>query len=300
MRFILPLFCVCLCACAPKQSNKPVTPPASLSQFFDCIRTQDKIVISAHRGGPDPGFAENALASFAHTAKGGFGFLEIDIQSSSDGILFLYHDDALGRTSTGAGMAAAKTWHYLSKQTLKFPNGRGSKQQIPTLEQALIWAKQKNVVLQLDIKRGTKYAPIVQLVRKTKMEQHVVFITYSINQANAIHRLAPKMMISVTIENISDLKNLMRTNIPLNLILAWTGLGQPNPELYARLNQHKIEVIAGTLGRFDRQVAKSGKSYLYKKYVQAGANILATNRVSVVRKTLRKDDNVLKVCPLPK
>src|SRR5690606_11516563 len=40
--------------------------PSDLGAFFDCLRTSGHAVVAAHRGGPTPGYAENAIETMAH------------------------------------------------------------------------------------------------------------------------------------------------------------------------------------------------------------------------------------------
>ena len=73
--------------------------------------TPDRIpIVSAHRGGPAPGFPENCLATFDHTLQSTYALIECDVLLSKDSVLVMMHDDKLDRTSNGTGKAAEKTW----------------------------------------------------------------------------------------------------------------------------------------------------------------------------------------------
>ena len=69
----------------------------------------------AHRGGGRLA-PENTLAGMRAARNHGFTFVEYDVKLSSDGVLFLLHDDLLDRTTDGRGPARALTWDAL--QTL--------------------------------------------------------------------------------------------------------------------------------------------------------------------------------------
>lgn len=75
---------------APSPSNAtPVASsatvaPANLPAFFDCLRERHFTALSAHRGGPAPGFAENAIPTFAHTLTLAPAILEVDIAATHD------------------------------------------------------------------------------------------------------------------------------------------------------------------------------------------------------------------------
>lgn len=51
---------------------------------------------TAHRGLHTDGVPENSLAAFARAAEHGYGF-ELDVRLSKDGVLYVFHDETLGR-----------------------------------------------------------------------------------------------------------------------------------------------------------------------------------------------------------
>ena len=67
----------------------------------------------AHRGAGKLA-PENTLAAFRLGAQHGYRAFECDVKLSSDNVPFLLHDDALDRTSSGAGDAGAQAWTSLS------------------------------------------------------------------------------------------------------------------------------------------------------------------------------------------
>jgi glycerophosphoryl diester phosphodiesterase len=288
-----------LAACAPQSDLSAQTSANSLPAFFDCVREHKKVLISAHRGGPNPDFPENAIETFAYNAKDNLILLEIDVQQSRDGVLFMYHDERLGRTATGSGKASAKTWNYLQEQRLKTPDGSTTGYSLPSFEAVLNWGKTANAILQVDIKPGTPYEDIISAIRQTDMQNKVMLITYTLEQAREVHRLAPNIMLSVGADSQQDLQALQDSGIPLELLIGWTGLGEPKQKQYQALNAVGMEAIAGTLGPVDKQLARSGDTRPYQFYVDAGASIIATDRTEVVRAALHADDDVLETCTLP-
>jgi glycerophosphoryl diester phosphodiesterase len=108
--------------------------------------------VVGHRGaaGHAP---ENTLASFRLAAEQGARMVEFDAKLSSDGVVFLMHDDLLDRTTDGRGPAAAMTWSEIS--TLDAGSwfsaayrGEG----VPRLDQALALVLELGIDANLEIK----------------------------------------------------------------------------------------------------------------------------------------------------
>ena len=71
----------------------------------------------AHRGWHtgDLDGCENTLAAFTRAAAEGFGYLELDVHASADGVAVVHHDVALDRTTDGTGRLTAHTAAELAK-----------------------------------------------------------------------------------------------------------------------------------------------------------------------------------------
>jgi glycerophosphoryl diester phosphodiesterase len=69
--------------------------------FFSQFDEKD-IIVLAHQGG-DGERPSNTLAAFEHAAELGAEVLEMDINSSSDGVLMVIHDATVDRTTNGTG-----------------------------------------------------------------------------------------------------------------------------------------------------------------------------------------------------
>ena len=56
----------------------------------------DGLAVLAHRGGAEESY-ENTLESFEYSQSLGCKFIETDVQVSSDGVPYIFHDDDLKR-----------------------------------------------------------------------------------------------------------------------------------------------------------------------------------------------------------
>ena len=286
MRRLLITAALALAACDPAtttgaDSAAPAAvvtaPPGSLASFFDCLRENGAVAISAHRGGPGPGFAENAIPTFENTLRiAPMTFLEVDIARTADGVLVLMHDDRVERTTNGRGAVAELDMAQLLAFSLEDDNGRAVDARVPTLREALDWADGR-AVLELDIKRGVEFEDVIAEVQAANAMNRVVFITYSVNAAAVLARLAPQAMIYTTISDVRELETLERRNVDLTRIVAWVGTDTPDAALVRALAERGVETRSGMFGE--------GRDY--SNAVQQGVQIVA---VEDAREALRDVD----------
>lgn len=279
---------------ASSQSVQPSAPaPASrdLAEWFDCLRNRGEAVIGAHRAGPAPGLPENAIDTMAVTLlRNRDALLEIDVQVSADGVLFLLHDDMLDRTTTGTGRASALPWAELKTLNLRDNDGKVTTSQIPTLAMALGIARVQGGVVQLDIKRGVDFAAVVAAVRAAEAENSAIIITYRDEDALMVSRLAPELMVSASVDSRAAAEALISAGVRRDRLLAWTGTRAPNPALFAELRAAGVEPLFGTLGRpgerLDDRWLADGDASEFAALERDGVVVVATDRAREVEAAL--------------
>jgi glycerophosphoryl diester phosphodiesterase len=90
-----------------------------------------QVEVVAHRGG----YPENTLAAFKQAlGHPDVGAIELDVQVSKDGELFIMHDKTVDRTTNGKGAVADLTAAQL--RALKTPR-EGAAEPVPLLDEAL-------------------------------------------------------------------------------------------------------------------------------------------------------------------
>jgi len=89
-----------------------------------------KTILVAHRGAQQIA-PENTLSAFRLAGKGGYKVVECDVQLSSDGELFVIHDEDVERTTNGSGWVSR-----LSSSKLKSLKITGN-EHIPTLQETV-------------------------------------------------------------------------------------------------------------------------------------------------------------------
>ena len=305
MRNALIIAALALAACTPATQTPSAatstaqTAPANtlvpphLPAFFDCLRAHSQTLVEAHRGGNSPGYAENAVETFAHTLSLAPAIMEIDIAKTKDGAFVLMHDDSVDRTTNGHGAVSDLTLAQVQALRLKDDDGTLLAGHPPTLREALDWADGKTL-LALDIKPSVTYEEVADVVRALHAENRIIFITYTNDQAALAHRLNPAMMISVSINRASDIAALERRGLDDAHMLAWTGITEPNAALNIVLAQRGIEAMFGTLGdshSWDARFAQSGQDQ-YAAFADTGLQIIGTDRAPEAARDLDAHDNV--------
>ncbi|MHA7145259.1 glycerophosphodiester phosphodiesterase family protein [Arthrobacter sp. TmT3-37] len=134
----------------------------------------------SHRGfAPDGG--ENTMAAFERAVDLGFGYLEIDVRASSDGVVMVFHDGDLDRVAGVGGPIAARTALDLGALSI---GGHGG---IPTLEAVLVrWPRLR---LNIDVKSDDCVRPFAELVNRLGVHDRVLVASFSDRRRLAVLRL---------------------------------------------------------------------------------------------------------------
>jgi len=258
-----------------------------LYQFLKWTPDSRFPLISAHRGGPMPGFPENCIETFENATTYNPMVIEFDIAYSKDSVMVIMHDDKLDRTTTGKGAVSDYTYNELKSFNLKDDEGKETAFKIPTLDSVLSWSKGK-VLLTIDLKKGVSYARVIEKVRQYKVESNSIIITYTATQAQEVHQLAPDLMISASVQKAAELKRLNNLGIPNDRIVAFVGVSAPDKELYKFLHGKGITTILGTMGNIDKSAIASPARNLYYHLVNNGADILSGDNIEQAAEQLNK------------
>ena len=277
------LLLVALAGCStrynPDLPRAAATPPP-LPAVFDCLREHGLALVSAHRGQAFPDRAENALSSFEETRRLGPILLEIDIARTADGELVLMHDRTLDRTTTGKGDVSAADFAAIRRLKLKDGRGRVLEEGVPTLDEALVWARRNNAILQLDLKKGVDVRRVVEAVRANNMQGQVVVIAYNLAQARATVQAAPDMMLAANGATEAENRALIASATPRTLFFAGTAV--PAEERLRSLGAARVEAIVGTLGkpgeRLDDQWLADGMGSEYGELAARGVALFSSDR----------------------
>ena len=168
---------------------------ASIKTAIACLPKQAAL-IAAHRGVSEGwDLPENSASGLQRLIDENYLVAEIDVASTKDGTLFLYHDGVWDDTSTGKGPVSASTTEDLDKILLKSRQGTLASERPLLFDEALSMAKNK-LYLEIDFKSSAPEAKVIKAIKARNMGDQVILISYTSEQAAELQALAPNMVLS--------------------------------------------------------------------------------------------------------
>lgn len=137
----------------------------------------------AHRGA-DPQ-RENTMAAFRRAVGLGFRYLEIDVRTSADGQLVIFHDEILDRVTTGTGRIADHTWEQLSRVRI-------SGEPLVRFEDALIDLPQTH--FNVDLKDEESVPHFVEIVERLGAHDRVLAASFNDARRRRVSRLLSRQV----------------------------------------------------------------------------------------------------------
>ena len=233
-------------------------------------------LVSAHRGGPTPGFPENAVETFENALNFAPALIELDVRQTADGRLVLMHDATLDRTTTGSGRVDATSFEAIRKLRLLNEEGAVTNYRVPTLGEALAWADGR-AVLMLDVKE-VPFETVLAEVRRLRAENRAAVIVYSLEDAQTVARIAPDVMISVTAETPEAAREHLRV-LDADRLIAFVGVGVPDPATVRVFHEAGVRTQAAAFGDMDAAALAPGGWAAYAPLLASGADVIATDNV---------------------
>lgn len=181
------------------------------------LANPDGVIVLAHRGWRGR-YPENTMLSFQQAAALGVDALEMDIHSTADGVLVVFHDDTLERTTNGRGPIHALTWAELQQldagynwtndggQTYPF---RGQGLTVPALSE--IFTAFPDFWLNVDIKQRqpTIVRPFAQMIREYGLARQLCVASFHTETSEEFRREFPEV---VTSASLSETRRLLILN----------------------------------------------------------------------------------------
>ena len=139
--------------------------------------------IWAHRGASTV-YPENTMPAFQEAVKLGADGIELDIQRSLDGILFVYHDENLSRLTRTNRFVQELRSDAIQSLKVKAQVKHPASQHIPRLEEVLEYFVGKPHKINIELKNSIFFYPgmeeeVVALVEKYNLENQVYYSSFN-------------------------------------------------------------------------------------------------------------------------
>ena len=155
----------------------------------DATAPASRVYICAHRANTwssaDKKIPENSIPCIEEAIAQGVDIVELDVRSTSDGVLMLMHDESIAGTTNGSGKIQNLTFEKVRSYKMKYRGQStpyekdGQSIQVPTLVEALNACKGK-VYVNLDVKNTTVSA-LMNAIHEAGSEEEVMI--YGFNQS---------------------------------------------------------------------------------------------------------------------
>lgn len=254
----------------------PIKSTADLHSFFH-YTGKGKTIISGHRGSYITGYPENAIETFAYVLKHTPAFFEIDPRLTKDSVIVLLHDSALDRTTTGKGRLADYTWEEVKQFRLKDKDGKVTPYRIPTLQEAIDWARGKTV-LNLD-KKDVPLQMTANMIKKNNAGAFVMVTVHNAKQAKFYFDADPRLMMSAFVKTEQALKEYEVAGVPWKNMIAYIGSeNKPaNKTMFDLLHTRGVMCMISAAPVYDKLPSAQERAASYRDIFVQGADILESD-----------------------
>ncbi len=159
--------------------------------------------LSAHRGAQNTA-PENTIEAYEQAIRLGYGAVEIDPRVSSDGEIFIMHDDTVDRTTNGTGNLSSLTSSQIKALEIDvadYPDYQGEILRVPTLDESIKALATGDIVINID---GSKVdwsnvvftKKVVDMLKKYGVYEKTYFVISNVTQRKAFNTAYPDATLS--------------------------------------------------------------------------------------------------------
>lgn len=148
----------------------------------------------AHRGASAYA-AENTLAAFRKAAELDADMVELDVQLTRNGAAVVFHDHVVDHVTDGQGAVRDLSLTHLKTLTVAGPDG--SRQPIPTLEEAIACCLEHDLGLYIEIKAGGAVPAVVEAIQRFNLKHQAIVGSFRPDWVAAVKKLDPSIPTSV-------------------------------------------------------------------------------------------------------
>lgn len=291
---LLLLFTLIIVSCKPQNDNQLRTDKI-ISEINN--PNSKNVLVVVHRG-DWRNHPENSLAAIQSAIDMKADVVEVDLKLTKDSILVLCHDQTIDRTTNGTGKVGDFTLDSLKSFKLKFADGTISDQTIPTLEEALLVAKDQ-IVVNLDhaywlydqaLAVTEKLGVTNQILMKGASSKSVVEEKLAQYENNFMYM----PIVNICTEPGKELFDsyISDENQPVAYEVCWPKMDDSVKQSMAQIIEKGSKLWVNTLwpslnGGLCDEAAKDNPELIYGQIVELGATMVQTDRPALLIEYLR-------------
>ncbi len=194
--------------------------------------------IICHRGANELA-PENTYASSQICIDWGVDYVEIDVSTSADGVLYVLHGPGLDRTTNGTGRIDEQTSDVID--TLDAGSWFDTKfadQRIPRVDEFLAWIKGKAKVY-FDVK-ASDHQTLIDLVHKHGFDDKSFFWSGSDEWALELKERAPHLPIKI---NVNSMETLIERHEKFKMDIIEISLDRVTDNLLREAGSRQVKVM---------------------------------------------------------
>ena len=240
------------------------------------LSAQSRHIVAISHRGEHLHHPENTIPGYEEAIRVGADFIEVDVQTTSDGKLVISHDGTVNRCTNGQGRVSEMTFDQveaLDAGIKTAPEFAGTK--IPTFDQVLALARGR-IGVYVDVKNASPES-LVSAIDGHGMTDHVV-IYCGLKLAKAVQQLNPKLKVMPESDSVEHSKVLIEELHPR--VIAF-GAKDFTPDVIAVVKNAHAAIYVDRMGLTD---APDG----WQSAIDAGADGIQTDRPGPLVEYLRE------------
>jgi glycerophosphoryl diester phosphodiesterase len=221
-----------------------------LDRYSFLFNDVDRPLVCAHRG-DNVNAPENTMPAFELAASENLEWIELDVHQTSDGIIICNHDSSIKRV-TGQNLSIHDhTYEELTRYEMgSWMPGNYEHVVVPTLEEALTFAKENDMHVQVELKGHAEdkhfEENVLKVINDTGMHDNVMVIAQDAYRLERMMELDPGLTqaycVFIGLGHLEDIEYSDNISIEESYV---------TPELVRRLHAEGKKVFCWTVDKDD-------------------------------------------------
>ena len=232
------------------------------------------VEVVAHRGANEYA-PENTYAAAKLCVEWGVEYVEIDVRTSTDGVMYILHDATVDRTTDGSGRISKLTSEAIDRLDAgSWFDPKFAGERVPRLEEYLRWIRGKAKVY-FDVK-GADLKKLIDLVYEVGLEKDCFFWFGNPLHVVKFRELNTELALKINVRSAADVE---RVHDRYGANIVEVGLGNMSQELVDAARERDIKVMV---------YHQTKDPEAFRQVIQWGADMINLNHGDVFKKVERE------------